>query len=198
MANKFRIPRPSAAMIVACLALFVALGGGSYAAFKLKPNSVKAKNLKTAAVTEPKIATGAVTESKLGTNAVTSAKIADNAVTTGKIADAAVTTAKLADASVTKAKFAASGTATNTGTYTLTPGASPVCTLDTTFAAPGVQPGDVIAFSLRDAPALGGVVTAMPGEDEAATNLIKIEICANAAPAAVTPGTLKIDWIAIR
>ena len=57
--------RPSPAMIVACLALFVALGGFGYAATKLKPNSVKTKNLKDGAVTEPKLADGAVTRSKL-------------------------------------------------------------------------------------------------------------------------------------
>ena len=59
--TKPRVRRPSAAMIVACLALFVALGGASYAAVKLKPGSVKTKTIKNGAVKEAKIANGAVT-----------------------------------------------------------------------------------------------------------------------------------------
>ena len=57
--------RPSPAMVVACLALFVALGSGAYAAVKLKPNSVKAKNIKTGAVTGPKIKSSAVSTGKI-------------------------------------------------------------------------------------------------------------------------------------
>lgn len=76
--------RPSPALIIACLALFVALGGVGYAAFKLKPNSVKTKNIKNGAVKEKKIADGAVTTRKIADGAVTTGKIADKAVTSGK------------------------------------------------------------------------------------------------------------------
>ncbi len=38
--------RPSAALVIACLALFAALGGGAYAAAKLDKNSVKSKQVK--------------------------------------------------------------------------------------------------------------------------------------------------------
>jgi hypothetical protein len=48
--------RPSPAMVVALIALFVALGGGAYAAFKLPKNSVGTKQLKKGAVTPPKLA----------------------------------------------------------------------------------------------------------------------------------------------
>jgi hypothetical protein len=44
------------ANVVACLALFVALGGASYAAIKLPKNSVGAKQLRKGAVTPAKIA----------------------------------------------------------------------------------------------------------------------------------------------
>ena len=87
--------RPNPAMVVACLALFVALGSGAYAAVKLKPNSVKAKNIKTGAVTGPKI----------GSGAVSTGKIADGAVATAKLAQAAVTSPKLDDLSVNNAKI---------------------------------------------------------------------------------------------
>jgi hypothetical protein len=63
------IRRPSPALLVACLALFIALGSGTYAAVKLKANSVKTKNIKNGAVTEKKIANGAVTNAKLAADA---------------------------------------------------------------------------------------------------------------------------------
>ena len=48
--------RPSPAMVVALFALFVALGGTSYAAFRLPKNSVGTGQLKSGAVTRVKIA----------------------------------------------------------------------------------------------------------------------------------------------
>jgi hypothetical protein len=48
--------RPSAAMVVALIALFVALGGAGYAAVTLPRNSVGAAQLKKRAVTPPKVA----------------------------------------------------------------------------------------------------------------------------------------------
>ena len=63
-----RIPvqRPSGAMVVACIALGVALGGTSYATVLSVPNS---------SVTTPKIKNGAVTTAKLARSAVTSNKV---------------------------------------------------------------------------------------------------------------------------
>ena len=114
--------RPSPALIVALIALFVSIGGVGYAASKIDTNDIKNK-----AVTKPKIDKQAVstnriadqavktkklkdlavTTDKIADQAVTTDKIADLAVTTGKIADQAVTTDKLADDSVTSAKIAA-------------------------------------------------------------------------------------------
>jgi hypothetical protein len=47
--------RPSPAMVVACIALAVALGGTSYAAVNLAPASVGNKHLKRNAVTSLKV-----------------------------------------------------------------------------------------------------------------------------------------------
>jgi hypothetical protein len=63
--------RPSPAMVVACIALTVALGGTSYAAITLPKNSVGTKQLKRNAVTSPKVKNNAMTgadvlESSLG------------------------------------------------------------------------------------------------------------------------------------
>jgi hypothetical protein len=55
-----RLRMPSPAMLVALLALFVALGGSSYAALKLPKNSVGNKQLKKNAVTGPKVKAGSL------------------------------------------------------------------------------------------------------------------------------------------
>jgi hypothetical protein len=49
------VRRPSAAMVVACVALAIALGGTSYAAISLPANSVGTKQIKDRAVTKKKI-----------------------------------------------------------------------------------------------------------------------------------------------
>jgi hypothetical protein len=76
--------KPSPAMVVACIALTVALGGTSYAAITLPKNSVGTKQLKKNAVTSPKIKDNAVRgadvlESSLAK--VPSATTADTAAT---------------------------------------------------------------------------------------------------------------------
>ncbi|MGB2875846.1 MAG: hypothetical protein WBB76_10280, partial [Gaiellaceae bacterium] len=53
---------------IALLALFIALGGTTYAATSLRANSVGAKQLKKNAVTNPKIKNGAVTGAKVANN----------------------------------------------------------------------------------------------------------------------------------
>ena len=52
---------PSPAMVVACLALLVSLGGTGYAAIKLPKGSVGTKQLKKSAVTSPKVKNNALT-----------------------------------------------------------------------------------------------------------------------------------------
>ena len=94
------------ANVVACLALFVALGGASYAATQLPNNSVGPKQLKKNAVTAPKIKKEAVTAAKIKGGAIDATKVADGAISGAKIADGAVTGAKIADGAVTGAKIA--------------------------------------------------------------------------------------------
>ncbi|MBV9311991.1 MAG: hypothetical protein JOZ73_14260 [Solirubrobacterales bacterium] len=84
--------RPSPALIISLIALLVALGGTSYAAFKLPKNSVGTKQLKKNAVTTAKIKNKAVTGGKiklstLGT--VPSANRANTATTAGSASPAA-------------------------------------------------------------------------------------------------------------
>lgn len=53
--------RPSAALVVAIIALVVALAGTGYAALKLPPNSVGSRQLRASAVTSKKVRDGSLT-----------------------------------------------------------------------------------------------------------------------------------------
>jgi hypothetical protein len=81
----FRLRAPSPALAVSLVALIVALGGTSYAAFRLPMNSVGTKQLRNGAVTTKKLRTGAVTAAKLANGGVTTAKLANGAVTGSKL-----------------------------------------------------------------------------------------------------------------
>lgn len=119
--------------LIACVALFVALGGGAYAATAMLPKkSVKTRHLakgvvttqklRNGAVTAAKIRNGAVTARKIGAAAVGSTQLADGGVrsadlgggvvTTGKLKNGGVTSDKLASGAVTNAKLAADSVAT--------------------------------------------------------------------------------------
>jgi hypothetical protein len=120
--------------VIACLALFIALGGAAVAAGltknsvgtqQIKPNAVTAAKLKNGAVNSHKLAHGAVvagkiagdtiaagnlqngsvTSSKLAKNSVTNAAITNGVVGTNKLGNEVVTTVKLANGSVTPAKL---------------------------------------------------------------------------------------------
>ena len=94
--------RLSFANVMSVIAVFIALGGSSYAISKLPKNSVGKKQLKASAVTTAKIKKFAVTKAKIKDGAVDGAKIKDGAVDGEKIKDGAVTGAKVADGSLTQ------------------------------------------------------------------------------------------------
>jgi hypothetical protein len=124
-----RMPRrrPTAAMIVALLALFVAVGGpaeasrllgkGSVTAREVKDHSLTVRELSRPAVrklratplgsvTEAHLRNGAVTPGKLAAGAVSSAAIADRGVGPADLALGSVTGAAVADGSLTSADVA--------------------------------------------------------------------------------------------
>jgi len=84
------------ANVIATIALFLALGGGAFAAISIPKKSVGTKQLKTKAVTEPKLGDKAVTEGKLGDGAVTSGKLGANAVDSSKVKDQSIGLTKTA------------------------------------------------------------------------------------------------------
>ncbi len=61
--------------VVATLALFIALGGSAYAALRVPPNSVGARQLKASSVTSGKIASGAITAAKVAEHSLTGSDI---------------------------------------------------------------------------------------------------------------------------
>jgi len=139
-----RFRRPSASLIISLLALFVAIGGSTYAASKIngktiKNASVAGKKLKPDSVTGKQ-----VNESKLGTvpkatnadNATnaTNATNADNAAKVGGL------TIKTVTASVDIPNFGAGANQCNTDQV----------------AVPGVVPGDVVAATPLAEPTWAG------------------------------------------
>jgi hypothetical protein len=77
-------------MIVALLALFIAVGGVAWAAFKLPRDSVKAKHIKSDAVRADEIADSAVGADEIAGSAVGADEIAVAAVGASEIAPGAV------------------------------------------------------------------------------------------------------------
>lgn len=84
-------PRLTFANVLSVLALFIALGGASYAAIKLPKNSVGAKQIKKNAVTGPKVAAHSLTGEDLNLSTLGTVPNATNAVH-ATTADSATTT----------------------------------------------------------------------------------------------------------
>jgi hypothetical protein len=72
------------ANVVACIALFVALGGASYAATQIPNNSVGTKQLKRNAVTAAKIRKNAVTSTKIKRGSITAKLLGANSAGNGQ------------------------------------------------------------------------------------------------------------------
>jgi hypothetical protein len=80
-------PRLTYANVMATIAVFIALGGASYAALKIPKSSVGAKQLKKNAVTTAKVKNEAITAAKVRKGTLTGAQI--KASTLGTVPSAA-------------------------------------------------------------------------------------------------------------
>jgi hypothetical protein len=115
-------PRLTYANVTATLALFVALGGGAYAATALPAHSVGSKQLKNNAVVTGKIKNNSVSGAKLLDNSLAGADVNESTlakVPSAAIADRAATAAALDTVTYkTAAGTAASSSAANVATAT--------------------------------------------------------------------------------
>ena len=92
-----KLGRPSPATVIACMALFFAIAGGSAIALQGR-NTVDSGDIKPNAVKKSDIANNAVTTGKIKNNHVRAADIQNNAVGTGEIRNGQVRTADIAPA----------------------------------------------------------------------------------------------------
>jgi hypothetical protein len=116
--EKRRLRAPSPAFVISLIALFVALGGTTYAATSLPKNSVGTKQLKKNAVTGPKIKKGAVTAGKINAKGLTvpnalHARSADSA--TSAVNATHATSADSATSAVDATHATSAGSASPTG-----------------------------------------------------------------------------------
>jgi hypothetical protein len=96
----------SFANVISVIALFVALGGASYAAVSLPKNSVGAKQIKKNGVGASEIKKNAVGASEIKSNAVSGGDVKDGGLTGGDLADGSVGTGDLGNGAVNGSKLA--------------------------------------------------------------------------------------------
>ena len=139
------------ANVTATLALFIALGGGAYAATVLPANSVGPRQLKSNAVERGKIKNSAVNSAKVRDNSLTGADINEGAL--GKVASAAAADSAT---NATTAARALTSAALDKVSYRFTVGTAPPNT-DSTAATATCDPGQrVIGGGVRlDDPTTG-------------------------------------------
>jgi hypothetical protein len=100
--KRFR-ERLSYANVMSTVAVFIALGGGAYAAKQLPKNSVGPKQLRKNAVTKVKLRKNSVVTAKIGGNAVTGAKVNESTLGTVPAAQTAATASTASTASIANA-----------------------------------------------------------------------------------------------
>lgn len=168
--------RLSFANVTSMLALFIALGGTSYAAATLTANSVNKGHLRTNSVGKSEIRSRAVGPSEVATNAIGSSELRANAVGTTDVRDGSLEAADLTPAARTAladlnaVTFRVSGTAagaltsgnarslarTGPGVYTVETGRD-VSACSYSVSVTGVKNGTTI-----EEPTAPGFATASP------------------------------------
>jgi hypothetical protein len=110
MTRKTRSFRPSPALVISCIALFLALTGSALAvgiaknsvrSAQIVDGSVRNIDLRDNAVNAPKIAANSVGSEEIAENAVESPEVAQDALTAGDLGAASVASSEVADQSLT-------------------------------------------------------------------------------------------------
>lgn len=105
MTRKSRSFRPSPALIISCVALFLALSGSALAVGIAK-NSVRSPQIADGSVRTVDLRDNAVNPQKIAADAVGSEEIAENAVESPEVAPESLTSQDLGTASVTSSEIA--------------------------------------------------------------------------------------------
>ncbi len=93
------------ANVMATVAVFIALGGASYAATQLPKNSVGTKQLRKNAVTTAKIKNGAIIAKKVKDGSLTGNLLADGTITGAKVQDGSLSGADINQSSLTSLRL---------------------------------------------------------------------------------------------
>jgi acyl carrier protein len=110
MSTKTRSFRPSPALLIACLALFMTLGGTALAvgvaknsirSAQIVDGTVRTMDLRDDSVNAPKIAANAVGAEEIAENAVASPEVAADSLTAGDLAATSVASSEVADNTLT-------------------------------------------------------------------------------------------------
>jgi hypothetical protein len=101
MTSKNRSFRISPALVISCLALFMALAGSAFAAGVVGKNTVRSAQIVDGTVRTVDLHDGAVNSAKVSDDSLTAADLAPNAVGSEEIAENAVSSSKVADHSIT-------------------------------------------------------------------------------------------------
>lgn len=200
-----RLRRPDHVTVVAYLALFIAVAGGTamaakkITAKKLAKNAVTTKKiangavttgkLENDAVTGAKLANGAVGENQIDADAVTANKLAPNSVGTNKIRDEAVESAKLGAGAVTEGKIgndAVVGSKVAPGSLDLTDYARAV--VDTSADPPLLGSGDCAGVDVAVAGVTSGDLVAVYNVSPSPT---QVQAVGASSPGAA-PGTVAV------
>ncbi len=130
--NRIKLGRPSPALVIACISLFVALGGVGYAAAtgsidgrEVKNNSIASKDLKNSSIVGKDVKTSGLTGSDVKANSLTGSDIAESGL--GKVPSAGQ-----ADNAATAGNATTAGNANTVGGVTVKSFATPLASGTTT------------------------------------------------------------------
>ena len=122
MTHTNRSFRPSPALLISCIALFLALTGSAFAvgiaknsvrSAQIVDGTVRTVDVRDNAINAPKIAPDAVGGEEIAENAVGSPEVAQDALTNQDLGAASVTSSEVADQSLTAADLGADSVASS-------------------------------------------------------------------------------------
>lgn len=163
--------RLSYANVMATVAVFLALGGGAYAALRVPKNSVGSRQLKK--------------------NSVNSSKVKDGTLTGNDFKKGSIGATQLGLLGLSNLK-GNSGTATNDATVSQASG-----TCDRyVFTASGAEPGDAVMLGGSDIVALNHAMIGGPTVSN--PNKMNITVCAGQGVVSQAPGTIQLRFATLR